>query len=250
MAIKITSKEVQASGAFAVGAILENKPIGFPQDNGEQKPFSNLFYWANAWSDNGGEIGEHPHKMFEIMSFVLEGEIEHYDSKLDGWLSLKAGDIQIIRSRNGISHAERLRENSRIFQIWFDPNVKEAMFKEASYDDYRAGEFPISEKDGASVTNYVGSGGPIKMDSEGVEISEVTLSEGSHTLKLDISKIHSLYLLEGSLELNGDIVKVDDFVVVENENEIELKNIAGARLFKIAVPQKLTYKSYIELVNN
>ena len=124
------------------------------------------------------------------------------------------------------------------------------MLKEASYDDYEAGEFPVSEKDGVSVKNYVGSGGPIKMDSEGVEISEVTLSEGSHTLKLDISKIHSFYLLEGGLELNGDIVKVDDFVVVENENEIELQHVAGARLFKISVPQKLTYKSYIELVNN
>tara|TARA_B100000809_G_scaffold13391_2_gene12239 strand:+ start:8166 stop:8918 length:753 start_codon:yes stop_codon:yes gene_type:complete len=250
MAIKITSKEAQASGVFAGGAILENKPIGFPQDNGDQKPFSNLFYWANAWSDNGGEIGEHPHKMFEIMSFVLEGEIEHYDSKLDGWLSLKAGDIQIIRSRNGISHAERLRENSRIFQIWFDPNVRESMLKEASYDDYRADEFPTSEKDGTSVKNYVGSDGPIKMDSEGVEISEISLLEEKYTLKLDASKIHSFYLLEGSLELNGEIAKEHDFIVIENENEIELKNVAGVRLFKISVPQKLTYKSYIELVNN
>ena len=59
MAIQITSKEEQASGAFAGGTILENKPIGFPQDGGQQKPFSNLFYWANAWSDKGGLIGEH-----------------------------------------------------------------------------------------------------------------------------------------------------------------------------------------------
>jgi len=250
MAIKITSKEAQATGIFAGGAILENKPIGFPQDNGEQKPFSNLFYWANACSDNGGEIGEHPHKMFEIMSFVLEGEIEHYDSKLNGWLSLKAGDIQIIRSRNGISHAERLRENSRIFQIWFDPNVRESMLKEASYDDYKAGGFPVSEKDGVSVKNYVGSGGPITIDSEGVGISEISLTDERHTLKLDTSKIHSFYLLEGSLELNGDLVKEDDFVVVENENEIEFEHVEGARLFKISVPRKLTYKSYIELVNN
>jgi len=250
MAIQITSKENQASGVFAGGAILENKPIGFPQDGGQQKPFSNLFYWANAWSDNGGLIGEHPHKMFEILSFVIEGEIEHYDSKLDGWLSLKAGDVQIIRSRNGITHAERLLENSRIFQIWFDPNVRESMLKEASYDDYRVDDFRFSEKDGASVKNYVGLDGPIKMDSEGVEIIEINLTEEHHTLKLDTSKIHSFYLLGGSLELNGESIKEHDFVVVENEYKIELKNVEKARLFKISVPQKLTYKTYVELVNN
>ena len=72
MSVKITTKENQASGSFAGGVILENKPIGFPQDRGQQKPYSNIFYWANAWSDKGGLIGEHPHKMFEIMSFILD----------------------------------------------------------------------------------------------------------------------------------------------------------------------------------
>ena len=148
MSVKITTKENQAKGVFAGGAILENKPIGFPQDGGQQKPYSNLFYWANATTDVGGLIGEHPHKMFEIMSFVLEGEIEHYDSKLKGWKSLKAGDVQIIRSRGGISHAERLLENSRIFQIWFDPNIMLTQNKEASYSDYNANQFKVLEKGG------------------------------------------------------------------------------------------------------
>ena len=48
MAIKIYSKEDQASGAFNGGEIVENKPLGFPQDGGELRPYSNIFYWANA----------------------------------------------------------------------------------------------------------------------------------------------------------------------------------------------------------
>ena len=151
MAIEITSKQEQAKGAFAGGAILENKPIGFPQDGGKQKPYSNLFYWANAWSDEGGLIGEHPHKLFEIMSFVLEGEIQHYDSKLNDWLSLNKGDAQIIRSGNGITHAERLMPGSRIFQIWFDPNIQKTVSKPASYNDYKAEEIPFVEKNGLKV---------------------------------------------------------------------------------------------------
>jgi len=42
--ISIFQKQNQASGSFNNGEILEKKPIGFPQDGGETKPYSNLFY--------------------------------------------------------------------------------------------------------------------------------------------------------------------------------------------------------------
>ena len=184
------------------------------------------------------------------MSFVIEGEIQHYDSKFDRWLTLEKGDAQIIRSGSGITHAERLMEGGRMFQIWFDPNIKKSMLQEASYNDYKSSNMKYSEENGISIKNYVGNGGPIKMDSERVEIGEISLMKERHTLSLDASKIHSFYLLAGSLELNDEKVKEHDFVVVDNECEIEFKNIEAARLFKISVPQKLTYKTYIELVNN
>jgi hypothetical protein len=246
MSVKITKKENQAKGVFAGGAILENKPIGFPQDGGSQKSYSNLFYWANATTDVGGLIDEHPHKMFEIMSFVLEGEIEHYDSQLKDWLTLRAGDVQIIRSRGGISHAERLLKNSRIFQIWFDPNIRESMLKEATYDDYKSETLFSVVENGISSKNYVGNGGPIKMDAEGVEIKELSLVS-TNQMQLDISMIYSFYVLDGTLEVNGEIAKSDDFIIVEDEAEINIKT-DGVKLFSIATVKKLSYKTYKELV--
>ncbi|NQX98534.1 MAG: pirin family protein, partial [Flavobacteriales bacterium] len=243
-------KEEQASGVFAGGAILENKPIGFPQDGGGQKPFSNLFYWANAWSDNGGLIGEHPHKMFEIMSFVIEGEIQHYDSKMDGWISLNKGDAQIIRSGNGITHAERIMEGGRMFQIWFDPNIKQSMLKEATYDDYKSADMKYHEENEIAYKDYIGNGGPIKMDSEGVLISELTLPAGNHQLKLDESKIHSYYFLGGEALIDGQVLLEHDFVIVEDEGEINIVANLSTRLFHIATPKQLSYKTYLELVNN
>ena len=50
MSISIYKKENQADGNFNYGEILEKKPIGFPQDGGKLKPYSNLFYWAHAWT--------------------------------------------------------------------------------------------------------------------------------------------------------------------------------------------------------
>ena len=69
--IEIYSKEKQAYGQFNNGEIIENKPIGFPSDNGKMLPYSNLFYWAHAVSKADSTIGLHPHKGFEIITFVL-----------------------------------------------------------------------------------------------------------------------------------------------------------------------------------
>src|ERR1044071_6639811 len=136
MAIEVIPVERQGRRAFDEGRSLEHKPIGFPQDGGAGKQISSLFYWAHAWSDAGGLIDRHPHEGFEIMSIVLRGEIEHYDSRLDGWKKLSTGDVQVIRAGDGIVHAERLLKDSAIFQIWFDPNLERSLAHPASYDDY------------------------------------------------------------------------------------------------------------------
>jgi redox-sensitive bicupin YhaK (pirin superfamily) len=250
MAIKILTTNDQAKGAFDGMKILENKPIGFPQDGGNQQPYSNLFYWANAWSDNGGLIGEHPHKMFEIMSFVIEGEIQHYDNKFNRWLSLKKGDAQIIRSGNGITHAEKILAGGRMFQIWFDPNIQQSITKEATYKDYKSADMKYAIENDISIKNYIGKGGPVTMDAEGVIISELTIPVGEHVLSLDAGKIHSYYLIEGGIRLGNYDVNENDFVIVENEKELNIEAKSDAVLFTIAVPQQLTYKTYLELVNN
>jgi len=247
MSIKINLLQNQAKGVFAGGLILENKPIGFPQDGGAQKPYSNLFYWANAWSTNGGLIGEHPHKFFEIMSFVIEGEIEHYDNKFNRWLTLNKGDAQIIRSGNGITHAEKIKENSRMFQIWFDPNIQKTMTQPASYDDYKSSEMNYYEEAGILYKNYIGNGGPVKMDSEGIEINELSISKGSYELMLDINKIYSYYLIKGNLELNNNNLNENDFAIIEGENKLEIEVKIDALLFVVANPKHLSHKTYSEL---
>ena len=118
MSIQVFKKDLQANGNFNNGEILEKKPIGFPQDGGQSRPYSNLFYWAHAWAPtNGSVIGLHPHRGFEICSFVLKGEIEHYDTLLDKWITLKKGDVQVIRAGKGISHSEKLKKVLKFFKF-------------------------------------------------------------------------------------------------------------------------------------
>ena len=196
MSISIYTKENQADGNFNYGEILEKKPIGFPQDGGKLKPYSNLFYWAHAWTPGTkSTIGLHPHQGFEICSFVLKGNINHFDTKQNKWIPLKEGDVQIIRSGNGISHAEEIDGNSEIFQIWFDPDLSKSLKKEASYDDYSSKDFKLIYKMNRSFKVIVGEGSPMHMDSENVCINEHYLNEGSHSFEIgkDLTNLGSFF---------------------------------------------------------
>ena len=200
-----------------------------------------------AWSDEGGLIGEHPHKMFEIMSFVIDGEIQHYDSKFDRWLSLYKGDAQIIRAGSGITHAERLLPGGRMFQVWFDPNIQKTMTYEASYDDYKSDQMKYYEEHNISIKNYIGNGGPVKMESEGVEINELSFKTGTYDLSIDKNKVHSYYLINGTLNVDGEKIEKDDFFIIDDQSEINIKAQEDAIVFAISTPQQTSYKTYMEL---
>ena len=127
-------------------------------------PYSNLFYWAHARAVKDSTIGLHPHQGFEICSFVLQGEIRHYDTNMKEWRPLQAGGVQIIRAGNGISHSEWMGKDAEMFQIWFDPNLQKTIAQPASYDDYKATDFPINTQNGTQITTLAGVGSPFQMD--------------------------------------------------------------------------------------
>lgn len=247
MSIQIIPRSEQASGQFNGGAILENKPIGFPGEGGHIRPYSNLFYWAHAWSEEGSTIGEHPHQGFEIMSFVMKGEIAHYDSHYRVWKTLKAGDAQIIRAGNGISHAEKLNAGSHIFQIWVDPNLRQTMSQPASYDDYAADQFPVSEQEGYTEKSYSGPAAPMRMDTPGMKIKEITFLGGTCTLPVEAGHIHSLYVWEGSPQINGQALQPHDFLIVREESELTVEAAENDRIFMIVSPATLEYSTYAQM---
>ena len=248
MSISIYTKENQADGNFNYGEILEKKPIGFPQDGGKLKPYSNLFYWAHAWTPGTkSTIGLHPHQGFEICSFVLKGNINHFDTKQNKWISLKEGDVQIIRSGNGISHAEEIDDNSEIFQIWFDPDLSKSLKKEATYDDYSSKDFKLIDKGNRSFKVIVGEGSPMHMDSENVCINEHYLSKGNHSFDIGKNLIHSYFIIEGEIILDNKKLEKGTFFTVSSENEVVFQSSETTKVFEIISPLNPSYRTYSQL---
>lgn len=243
--IQVISKEEQAYGAFNNGEIVENKPIGFNREGGRLKPYSNLFYWANAIAHVDSTIGLHPHQGFEIMSFVLEGTIRHYDTQIKEWKELKPGDVQIIRAGSGISHAEHMNKGSRMFQIWFDPDLNKTLNQPASYDDYKTDSFIEVNEQGLNKIKMVGPGAPIEMDSPDLKIERWEV-DSSVTINLDPLFTTSIYILEGSPKINDQHTSIDDFIFIKDEAELSIDG--KSTLFIIQSPKDPGYKTYAQLM--
>jgi redox-sensitive bicupin YhaK (pirin superfamily) len=235
----------QATGAFNNGQIIENKPIGFPQDGGFVRPYSSLFYWARAEGMVDSTIPLHPHQGFEIMSFVLEGRIRHFDTKMNDWKPLEAGDVQIIRAGNGISHAEHVERGGKIFQIWIDPDLSKTLKQEASYDDYKGKEFQHTVLNGTDITHFAGEKGTMRLDTPGIDIRKIHIQSGEFKWEGQKDMIRSLYILSGSGMLNDKTIEQDDYVIIDDGADIHVDaHPGGLEIFALSVPVVTGYPTY------
>ena len=250
MAIKIFEKNNQANGNFNGGEILEKKPIGFPQDGGMLRPYSNLFYWAHAWAPrNDSIIGLHPHRGFEICSFVLKGEIEHYDTLLDKWITLKEGDVQVIKAGKGISHSEKLKKGSEIFQIWFDPNLHESLYEEANYSDYKSEIFSVKKEDGKQTKIISHINNQIDLRSDSIQVYQHLFTKGLYNHEIIQDRFHSIFIQHGMLKVNDETYNTGDFLIVDSEVSLSIEIMSDTKVFEIISPIELPYKTYAEMHN-
>lgn len=246
MAIISYSNEEMATGKINDGEIIEKKPIGFDTDNGLLRPYSSLFYWSYMQSEKGSTVVEHSHKGFEIMTFVLRGEIEHYDTGYRGWKKLSAGDAQLIKTGNGYVHSERLLPGSSLFQIWTDPDLEKALNQPASCVDYPSDRFPILREKGKSTKVYTGADSPLVPDTRGLTISEISLAEGLHRYTSGRDFFVSGFVLEGELKIGNHPLYTKGFFIVKDEEGFVINSLTDSRIFMVESPLEPGYGTYAE----
>ena len=144
----------------------------------------------------------HPHAGIEVLSYLIEGGVEHRDSM--GFRDrLGPGDAQWIRAGRGILHAEQPQGGRHGLQLWtsLPPAQK---FAEPTYKSWRASDIPEIRRAGARVRVIAGRmedvTGPMALATPTV-FAHATLEAGA-TLTLGVEERHelALYVLEGALE--------------------------------------------------
>lgn len=241
MSTIITPSSRQIPGSFNAGAIQERRPV-IPGNYG-LNGYGNLFYWAHAWSDQGGTIDLHPHQGFEIMSYVIEGSIEHFDTLVNQWKKLEAGDLQLIQAGSGVSHAERLNPGTSMFQIWFDPDLSRSMTTMAQYRDYRSSDFPVQEIPNGKIITYVGDKAPVRMESK-IQLKKAELSAGKWSLDPQDGQVISAFMIAGKASVGDTILGKGDFFRTDVGTGITLEIMEHTSLFFLICPLVPGYRTY------
>lgn len=161
---------------------------------------------------NGLPFGPHPHRGFETVTFILEGELAHRDS--GGHESIiGAGGVQWMTAGSGLVHEEVSPEDFKrtggameILQLWV--NLPAALKMTAPrYTGVQAADIPVIEGGGAKVHlvsgRYGGKTGPVQ-SLTGVFMSWVELSAGGHVRYDDLAgRDVFLYVARGTVNVGG-----------------------------------------------
>ncbi len=220
---------------------LENKPIPFP-DFTKRYNYSNLFYWAHLQALETAAFPLHPHEGFEIMTFVLNGNIEHFDTATNVWTPIEEGGFQVIQSGSGLQHSEKIIKDSHVFQIWFDPDFSKTLKKEPTYKDYKNDFIKPKIIDGRKIYEYIGDS-DVFHQTKDIRVTKEYFTNENYSIKLDLNYIYSIYVISGDAEINDKVSTKDDFIIVQDIKNLDINVLNDLELFIIQTPKIINYQT-------
>jgi redox-sensitive bicupin YhaK (pirin superfamily) len=184
----------------------------------------------------GMGFGTHPHDNMEIITIVLDGELEHRDSMGNGSV-IHPGEIQVMSAGTGIQHSEfnhSTKNKVSFLQIWVFPDKKnvEPRYGQAKFDEQEiAGKWrTIVSPDGVDQSVWI---------HQQAWFSLGNFDEGS-TISYKPQKSENgvyLFLISGEVEVGAE--KLSDrygLCIEEIDSEIDLKITKNSKVLLMEVP--------------
>ena len=212
--------------------------------------FLNHHGWQEYKPNNNGlPFGPHPHRGFETVTFIIEGDLMHKDSS-GAASTIKGGGVQWMTAGSGLVHAELSSDEFKktggpleILQLWINLPAKHKMVQ-PKYVGLQKNEIPMVHWDNEKVTaqpvcgTWDGTAGPVTSLSD-IHLASIHFKQnGKHTFSVDPGKNVFLYIVKGELLINGERTGMHHLVEFNHDGKmIEMKAISDAViLFGYATP--------------
>ncbi|CAM4211163.1 pirin family protein [Vibrio agarivorans] len=161
----------------------------------------------------------HGHRNMEIISFILEGTIEHKDSE-GNTKTIKAGEFQLMSAGSGIYHSEfnaSSTEPLRFLQIWVEPN---RINSEPRYQQENFGKNPGV----TTIATPSGENQSFQIYQDASLHQLVLLPQQELTLDLDHQRSLYVHQIEGVLDVEGHKLMPGDGLKVTDQQSIKVLN--------------------------
>jgi len=169
----------------------------------------------------GRGFGTHAHRDMEIVTYVLDGALEHKDSMGNGSI-IRPGDVQRMTAGTGVTHSEynpSPTDPVHLLQIWILPE------REALEPGYEQRTFPAAErrKRLRLVASRDGRDGSVTIHQD-ADILAALLDAGdevSHALRP--GRHAWVQVARGSVDVNGTALAAGDGAALSNEARVTLR---------------------------
>ena len=176
----------------------------------------------------GQGFGTHAHRDMEIVTYVLDGELQHKDSMGNGEV-LRPGEFQRITAGTGITHSEfnpSADKPTHFYQIWLLP---ERNGIDPSYEQKRFDAAGRKERL-QLVASRNGTHGSLRIHQDAkVYLADLT-ADSELSYPIPTSRHVWLQVLRGSVSVNGESLRTSDAIAASNEDLLVLRTDDHAEL--------------------
>ena len=182
----------------------------------------------------GQGFGTHGHRDMEIISYVLDGALEHKDSMGTGSV-LHYGDVQRMSAGSGVRHSEfnhSQTDGLHFLQIWIQPNVT------GIAPSYEEKYFAPETKQGKLrlVASSDGRQGSVLIHQNASIYASIMQEGDALEHALDEGRTAYVHLIRGSLVVNGTPLKAGDALKLTQEAKVTLANAEDAEVLLFDLP--------------
>ncbi len=170
----------------------------------------------------GKGFGTHPHRDMEIISYVLEGAMEHKDSMGNGSV-IRPGDVQRMSAGTGVTHSEYNHSKSEpvhFLQIWLLPNAS------GQQPGYEQKFFSDEEKRGRLrlVASETGRDGSVSLNQNADIYAGLFDGAESAVFQVRPNRDFWLHVARGSLSVDGQLLHAGDGGALSGPGELSFSN--------------------------
>ena len=180
-------------------------------------------------------FGTHPHRDMEIVTYVLDGALEHRDSMGNGSV-MRPGDVQRMSAGTGVTHSEfnhSQQEPVHLLQIWILPN------RNGHTPGYEQKHFAADEKRGRLrlIASLDGAEGSVSLNQDVKVFAALLDGEETASYAVNTGRVAWIHVARGEVEINGETLRGGDGASVDPETELNLSNGQDAEILLFDMKQ-------------